>query len=642
MDITAYVTDGGTLVLGRGGHVPSPPALVANVVLRLILCPLALLLTIVPLRMLWKNGEFPAVVFVLCTNIMTLFVFVNAAIWHNQDFDNWWLGYGWCDLQAYVDYSLTTAYSACVCAIMQRLSSQLGLTRVSSLSPRERRNQLILQAAIIFPVPVLQAAITIFVQGIRYAIIPGGGCTVQYNATPVVLVFFVLPPTIFTLIACFHTFQVYRKFREVDVDCRAALAGTNTVAFLRRQRARRKLYFMVMCILIPYTPLTITFCAINIIGGWPWNYPADYFSNHFGGPNPWNTIIVFGYSDVSFMTNNLGWIPVVSSFIAFIFFGTSKEAINVHRQYMLALGLGHLFPRLYTPYDPDRSGAASLFDSTASTAATQLTALTSTCDSRKGSIVPQNFSVPAASPGLSEAGSQSNFLAAIVSRDDGDILQRPPPSTFRRWYSKAQSISLGSRHADINMDHELERGIRIDHRHDSASPVPAATSYQSTMQHNRPAPTRTPFNPGLNWLAPLTANTSFARAPKWKPVVFGQRTHRKVESEGSEIAAPFPVPPSSSSTAPIVPATHEPHSAHALSIDEAVPARPVPFSPFDGTTLQGQRTVSTHVWSGGEEGAAITKSSITADIGGDAGNGEPQQPRRVVHVERCITSQVTR
>ena len=409
MNITAYVTDGGTLVLGRGGHAPSPPALVANVVLRLILCPLAMLLTIVPLRMLWKNGEFPAVVFVLCTNIMALFVFVNAALWHNQDFDSWWLGYGWCDLQAYVGYSLTTAYSACVCAIMQRLSSQLGLTRVSSLSPRERRKQLIVQAAIIFPVPVLQAVITIFVQGIRYAIIPGGGCTVQYNATALVLVFFVLPPTIFTIIACFHTctsffffllpflasfscflsllccshqltrpVQVYRKFREVDVDCRAALAGTNTVAFLRRQRARRKLYFMVMCILIPYTPLTITFCAVNIIGGWPWNYPADFYSNHFGGPNPWNTIIVFAYSDVSFMTNNLGWIPVVSLFIAFVFFGTSKEAINVHRQYMLALGLGRLFPGLHTPYNPDRSGATSLFDSTASTAATQLTVLTST------------------------------------------------------------------------------------------------------------------------------------------------------------------------------------------------------------------------------------------------------------------------
>ena len=205
MDVSMHYTDSGVLIIGRAGTLPTPPSLIANVILRLVLCPIAILLTFVPVRILWRNGEFPACTYVANLWVLIFFVFVNATIWRNQDFDSWWLGYGWCDLQAYIQYAFVTLYSTSVCAIMQRLSSQVGLTRVTGLSTREKRRRLLVQSLIIFPVPVLQIIITVFVQGQRYALAPASGCTNAYTPTAVFLVFFILPPLLFTIAACFHT-----------------------------------------------------------------------------------------------------------------------------------------------------------------------------------------------------------------------------------------------------------------------------------------------------------------------------------------------------------------------------------------------------------------------------------------------------
>lgn len=200
-----HYSSAGVLIMGESGHLPVTSSLLANVVLRLILGPLALLASWVPLRLLWKNGEFPACVFVANNWVFVLLVSINAAIWHDQDFDHWWLGYGWCDVQIYVQIALTTIYSASVCAIMRRLSMQVGLTRVGGLSGREKRSQLLVQMLIIFPVPLLQIILTIFVQGQRYMLAPVNGCNKAYYGNAVYLVFFLLPSPIFTAAACFHT-----------------------------------------------------------------------------------------------------------------------------------------------------------------------------------------------------------------------------------------------------------------------------------------------------------------------------------------------------------------------------------------------------------------------------------------------------
>ncbi|CAK7223447.1 a-factor receptor [Sporothrix eucalyptigena] len=595
MDIGAYYVDG-VLIMGRTGTPPTPPSLVANVILRLILCPIALLLTWVPLRILWRNGEFPACTFVTNLWALILFVFVNAAIWHNQDFDSWWLGFGWCDMQAYVQYALVTLYSTSVCAIMQRLSSQVGLTRVTSLSSQEKRRRLLVQSLIIFPVPVLQIIITIFVQGQRYAIAPASGCANAYDPNAIFLVFFILPPLLFTIAACFHTFQTYRKFRMVDAGSQAALGGTNSVAFSRRQRARRKLYFMVLCILVPYTPIMAAFAGVNVIEGWPWNSPSSFNMVHFNGPVPYNSISIFGAQDLGFLSLNMSWIPIVSAYVAFVFFGTSKEAINIYREYAVALGLGYCFPKLYDVYDPDRTP----FDSTTSNVsntATQFSTIDSISHSRKVSCAPI---YPTVSTG---AG------------DVADVHPWPVTSFFRRMFGKEKET--------MQSTPDLELGARV-------SPIALA---------NTPA---APFNPRFNWFTPsvVPSEPSFGSV-SWKLVKFGAFSKEQATEEDVRPSTASP-PTWSASAAPT-----EATNASAVPILSSSHTS----KPFDGTRANsiGGRAVSTHVWSeGGPLPSSFSLGNDTANTtrhpGGRASKSEnnlSSDLQQGVRVERCITTSET-
>jgi len=188
----------------EAGAVPYNANLTINLVFRLILGPAALVASWVPFQLLWRNGEFAAVVMTATNWILILFLVVNAAIWHDDDHARWWRGYGWCDIQMYCQFAMTTVYGACVCAIMRRLARQVGLTRVTRLSARERRNRTLVQILIIFPMPILQVALTYLVQSQRYTLMPVNGCGKAYDADALYLVFFVLPSPIFTAFACFY------------------------------------------------------------------------------------------------------------------------------------------------------------------------------------------------------------------------------------------------------------------------------------------------------------------------------------------------------------------------------------------------------------------------------------------------------
>jgi len=111
---------------------------------------------------------------------------------------------------------------------------------------------------------------------------------------------------------------------------------------------------MALCILVPYAPVELLFLIFNILEGWPWTKPYDFYQIHYGGQPPWDTITLFRYDEVSFAEMNMNWIPVITVIVIFLFFGTGKEAINTYRRYLLAVGLGRVIPGLKTEYDPDR------------------------------------------------------------------------------------------------------------------------------------------------------------------------------------------------------------------------------------------------------------------------------------------------
>lgn len=193
-----------SLLWPRDGDPGVTTSFTINWICRLILGPLGLLFSWVPFYLLRRNGEFAACVMVATNWILIVYLYVNALIWHNEDIEASWGGQGWCDIQMYTQFAMTTIYSACVCAIMRRLAKSVGLERVTTLTAKERKNRIFVQSLIIFPAPIIQVILTPFVQGHPYTLMPVNGCGKAFDGNVIYLIFFVIPSPIYTAAACVY------------------------------------------------------------------------------------------------------------------------------------------------------------------------------------------------------------------------------------------------------------------------------------------------------------------------------------------------------------------------------------------------------------------------------------------------------
>jgi len=232
-----------TLVPAFPDGVPDPeynPYMTANLVCRLVLCPIALVACWVPFRLLQKHGEFAAAVLTAANCILVLYTLINAAIWTHDDLPNMWNGEGWCDFHVYTWFPLSTIYGSSTCAIMRRLAQQVSLSRVTDLSAKERRNHIITQCLIIFPVALLQLALIPVVQLFRYSINPVSGCDAVYDRNVVLLVFFILPTPIYTVAACFHAGEYLCRPVPRQVDMLTSPQARRSSASARCAGARAR------------------------------------------------------------------------------------------------------------------------------------------------------------------------------------------------------------------------------------------------------------------------------------------------------------------------------------------------------------------------------------------------------------------
>lgn len=378
---------------------PSPPAittspsLTANLVCRLLLAIVANTICLVPLRLLYRNGELAAVVFILNIEFKNLETIVSALLWRDDDVSAWWPGYGLCDVDAYFHNASIGLFVTCLLAMMRNLAGQVGLLRANALTVQEKRRRNLVQALIIFPFPLLQVAMTWPLTAQRYLVGTLMGCSwIPHPSWPYLLVF-VLPPPIFALLtACYagmsptHNFPIlcysffvnvsgllltgfpirvvltYQRFREVTKTTQSALMSSR-VAHQRSQRTRRRLYMMVISILVPFLPIVMALSIMNILemhGLKAYSYDEVH---HHARPVPWDTIMFFTSAQINWTYMNNCYIPIATALPIFIFFGMTKDAINQYRVVGLFFGLGRLFPGLKDQYDPDRALQAGQFTS---------------------------------------------------------------------------------------------------------------------------------------------------------------------------------------------------------------------------------------------------------------------------------------
>lgn len=176
------------------------PGLLANFVLRVILAFAGILISWVPLRLLVRNGEFAAVVFIVDVAVMNFITILNSVIWHDDNWSVWWDGAGLCDVEVYLSAPLQTIYAASIFTVMYHLAQQVKLSRVGR-GRREMTRRHLLQAAIIFPVPLVQLAFTYFDLAQRYIVGTLIGCSAVYDVSWPKNLVYDAPPAVFAVLS---------------------------------------------------------------------------------------------------------------------------------------------------------------------------------------------------------------------------------------------------------------------------------------------------------------------------------------------------------------------------------------------------------------------------------------------------------
>ncbi|KAM3493670.1 hypothetical protein MY3957_003062 [Beauveria namnaoensis] len=376
------------------------PSLTANFVLRIVLAFIANLVCLVPLRLLYRNGEFAAVVFITVVEIKNIFTIVTASLWHTDNMEAWWPGYGLCDIEQFVYNGCAGIYVTCLLAIMRNLAHQVGVMRAHPMTVREKRRRNFIQALIIFPLPIVQLAFTWPLAAQRYAVGTLMGCAWVPSSTWPYLVFFIIAQLVVSVVAGIYAVITFFRFRQVAKATSSALASSRA-AFLRSQRTKRRLYLMVTSILVPFLPITITLCFLNVqaLGVLrPFNFNEIH---HSKTSLPWETIIFIPSRFNDFGSLNNGYISIFSAVPIFLFFGMTKDAINSYRIVMLYFGLGKIWPNLHNEYDPDRSATQTASSSGFLTRVTGITKPSQSSSECKGGSHPMSKSISSSESTLS-------------------------------------------------------------------------------------------------------------------------------------------------------------------------------------------------------------------------------------------------
>ncbi|OIW33834.1 mating type pheromone G-protein coupled receptor [Coniochaeta ligniaria NRRL 30616] len=336
---------------------PPPPytntSLQINLFFRVFLGILANLLCWVPMRLLWKNGEFSAAVYCVTTMTLNLYYVVNALLWRDDNVKDWFAGYGWCDLQMYTVFALETLYAACLSEIMRNLAKKVAMMRATSLSSSEKRRRILVEALIIFPFPLLQVIMTYFVLAQRYNVSTLIGCTNFYYRTWPYVVVYHVPTNVFSILSVFYCCLTWYRFRQVEKTTRTARGSISNGMNARHQRIRRKLFLMCLSILIPFFPMQMFWLYANIAGGLLHLKPYDFKKQH--DPATFNLVTFTTSPGMGFFDMNGNYMAIITVLPIFWFFGFTKESINIYRVGCLNIGLGRFFPKLHEEYEPDRT-----------------------------------------------------------------------------------------------------------------------------------------------------------------------------------------------------------------------------------------------------------------------------------------------
>ncbi|KAI1457177.1 pheromone A receptor-domain-containing protein [Annulohypoxylon moriforme] len=324
------------------------PSLTANLAFRVILAIIGTALCWVPFRLLWRNGDFAAVVLIIDVALMNLITVLNSLIWNSDNWDNWWIGTGLCDIEVYLWMPLQTIYAGAILAIIRQLAQSVKLAPVSQLTRQERKSRVLAQAAIIFPAAFIQLVFTWFDIVQRYNIGTLIGCMVSFDNSWPQFIVYDAPPTVYVVASVPYAVLTWKRFRAISRSTLQALKSNET-ATARATWIRNRLYAMSLAILVVYLPVSLYLTVENFLHMGNLK-PYSYTRIHWGeNPYPWDAILFVPSWLLSTVEMNQPWIAISTTIVIVGFFGTTKDGLDMYRRYAAALRLSRCLPRPTMP-----------------------------------------------------------------------------------------------------------------------------------------------------------------------------------------------------------------------------------------------------------------------------------------------------
>ncbi|KAI1337952.1 pheromone A receptor-domain-containing protein [Xylariaceae sp. FL0016] len=328
-------------------------SLVANLVLRVLFAFIGTALCWVPFRLLYRNGEFAAAVLIIDVALMNCFTILNSLIWNNDNWNTWWDGAGLCDLEVYLTGPLQTVYAASIFTVMYNLAQLVGPLRMSLLDRRAQTRRKLMQAAIIFVVPIFQLIFTYFDLAQRYIVGTLIGCSAVYDSSWPKNLVFDTPPAMFAVLAVPYAILTWKRFRAISRQTQAVLKSRSS-ASARAYRTRLRLYNMSLSILVIYLPLMLYFLSRNIQDTLVTYKEYSFARIHRSStPYPWNSIMFIPSWIIPAPVMNQPWIPIATAAAIFAFFGLSLDAKKLYHEYSVSMRLCHCFACINYHRAPD-------------------------------------------------------------------------------------------------------------------------------------------------------------------------------------------------------------------------------------------------------------------------------------------------
>ncbi|EKD19129.1 uncharacterized protein L3040_007240 [Drepanopeziza brunnea f. sp. 'multigermtubi'] len=332
------------------GVPPTVVANAANAIALPIFAVIALIITYLPLRSFYRVNNVAACSIIFVVNYVNLQTFVNALLWPNDDWSEWWIGYGVCDVESLFRFPITMALATSLCCLTKGLADALDTEHaVFNQTKAQRRRKLLGDVLFCWAIPVIQMALHYVVQAGRYMIAPVWGCGDQLdNSWPMLIIIIIWCP-LFTLLNVYYAIIMLTRLYKHRRTISAALTSTGSGLAPRKFI---KLVIISLSTMLIYLPVQSVFIWLAI----PTSF-VKYSWARVHNPVTWNPVLFIHTENQPSLQWN-GWGGIAMAFSMFLFFGFNDDAVDSYRKWLVMCGAGKVWPSLKLSRD-ERRGSAS-------------------------------------------------------------------------------------------------------------------------------------------------------------------------------------------------------------------------------------------------------------------------------------------